>query len=196
MGQYTKVVFEGSTAAMRAFLAGWSQGKGMASDDLRRRVLWPDNWSIKTESILKGIVGAIKPGREVAVLLSDEIVDEVITALEPWAEKLELELRGRHRVHAAFFQFEFKIFARDQAAVVRNIFESLPDGVTVSTDYKPEERSDPSATGSEMYAPAHDYECRGKGTIAGNVRGVLEVHLRAHRHERIKTSDVELRLES
>jgi len=158
--------------------------------------LWPDDWDIKTESILRGIVGVIKPGGAVVVLLDNDIVDEIVTALEPWAQRLELHLRGRQRVHAASFGFEFKIFARDQVADVRSIFESLPSGVTVSADYQPEERYDPSATGSELYAPAHDYECRAKGTIGGNVRGVLEVHERAHRHERIKTSDVELRLES
>ncbi len=193
--KYTKLVFEGSSDTLRAFLAGWSAGRDMQPDELRRRVLWPDDWDIKDDGALKDIVDAITHRSDFTVLLAEDIVDPVLKALEPWQRRLAVELETRRDVRAAYFEFEFEIFARDQAADVRSIFESLPDGVDVSDDYQPAERSDPGAAGTEMYAPAHEYEFRGKGTIGGDLRGVLEVRERAKRHERIKTTHVELRLE-
>lgn len=195
MGKYTKLNVEGSSGAMRAFLAGWSSGRGMQRDDFHRRVLWPDDWDIKGEGALQGIVGAVLPGGGFAVLLDDEIVDPVVDALEPWQKRLGLSVKSRQPIRAAHFEFEFEIFSRDEAGEVRRIFEVLPDGVDVSPDYQPEEHTDLGASGAEMYAPAHDYEFRGKGTIGGELRGVLAVHERARQHERIKTRDVELQLE-
>jgi hypothetical protein len=195
MGKYTKLNVEGSSSAMRAFLVGWCAGRGMQCDDLRRRVLWPEEWNIRTEGTFQGIVDAILPGGVFAVLLDDDIVDPIVVALEPWEKRLELGVKSRQHIRAAYFKFEFEIFSRDEARAVRAIFESVPDGVNVSSDYQPEERSDLSASGAEMYAPVHDYEFRGKGTIGGELRGVLEVHERTRRHERIKTSEVGLQLE-
>ncbi len=196
MRSYTMLTLQGSSDAMRAFLAGWSAGRGMKRDDLRRRVLWPKDWRIQAESTMRGVVEALTRQSDFEVLLASEWVDEVVTALGPWSRRLDLQLLGQVPIRAAYFDFEFEIFARDQAADVRSIFEALPEGVNVSSDYNPVETSDMSASGAEMYAPAHDYKFQGKGTVGGDLRGVLEVHERARRHERIRTSDVKLRFET
>lgn len=195
MSTFTKLVVEGSSDAMRAFLAGWSAGRDMKRDDLRRRVLWPDDWGIKIDSTIKEILDTILPRGGFTVLLADEVVATIASALEPWEERLGLRVRSRHPVRGARFEFKFEIFARDQARDARKIFESVPEGVEVA-DYEIEEHTDPKAKGSEMYAPAHEYVCRARGAVEGALRGVLEVHERARRHERIKTTDVELQLES
>ena len=75
---------------------------------------------------------------------------------------------------------------------MRQIFENPPQGVHISDDYQPEEHSDASAAGTELYAPVHDYSFSGSGTVSGDLRGVLQISERARQHERIKRQSVRL----
>jgi hypothetical protein len=128
------------------------------------------------------------------VVVEAELASQLHEAMRPWAE-LPMRLRERRRVRGAAFDFRFEVFGRDEAAAVRRIFEELPEGVRVSAEYAPEEKLDPSASGTEMYAPAHAYACRAHGSVGGRLRGVLAVHERCRQHERVRAAPIQLQLE-
>ncbi|MFQ5600453.1 MAG: hypothetical protein ACE5G2_07860 [Candidatus Krumholzibacteriia bacterium] len=194
MSDFEKLVVEASGELTRGLVVGWCTAKGLSPEKIGRRILWPDDWDIRVGSTLEGIVEALRPGDVTFLLVRDDTVDELVAAMQVWETLCDLRLRSRHRVLGAYFDFKYEIFSRDEAAEVRSIFESVPDGVNLSDDYAPEERSDLGAAGTEMYAPAHAYVCRAEGTVGGRLRGVLTVRERARQHERIQIRDVRLRL--
>jgi hypothetical protein len=64
------------------------------------------------------------------------------------------------------------------------MLEAPGGGLRLSGDCDFRERSDPRAQGSEAYAPAHDYEARGRGAVEGPVDSLLALH-RACREEEL-----------
>jgi hypothetical protein len=195
MPEYVKLVFEGEPDVARGFILGWACGQSFSLRELDRNVLVPGRWDIRVESTLDSLVEAIRPGAAAVLIVETATADRVLEALPPVQGRLPLHLRARAAIRAAYFEFKYEIFDRKEAASVRAIFESLPDGADLSDDYSPEERSDPSASGAEMYAPVHAYVCRAKGTVGGNLWSVLQVHERCKQYERIQIGKVRLDLE-
>lgn len=81
------------------------------------------------------------------------------------------------RIEEGHFTFRAEAFSEAVAAEIRRALrEDVPAGVTVEVE-ETEER-DPRAKGVELFAPAHDYVYRARGTVAGSPPGVLAMHLR------------------
>ena len=196
MESFEKLLFDVSEDTLRGFAAGWGAGQGWSREEMARRMVWPDEWNIHIDSMLHDIVEALTSGRECAVLMRTDTVDRFLEALQPWERRLAVTLESRQAIRSASQEFSYKFYSRDESAVVRSIFETLPEGVEVSDDYQPRERTDSTAHGSEMYAPTHDYEFWANGTVSGDLRGVLQVSERCHQHERIKRKPVELQIDS
>ena len=196
MESYVKLVFAARERTLRGFAAGWGTGQGWSSEEIARRMIWPDDWHVEGESKLHDIIEALTPGQDCVLLMRIDTVDSFLEALQQWEARLAVTLESRETILSASMDFSFKFYSRDEANLVRSIFQTLPEGVQISQDYDPQEHSDAAAKGNEMYAPAHDYEFSGSGTVHGNLRGVLQVSERAHQHERIKRKPVQLQLES
>jgi hypothetical protein len=192
MPVFWKLAVEAERDTLRAFVVGWGSGRGWDPVELAQRVLWPDEWHVRMESVRESVVEALRPGPHSFVLVRDDVRAALVAAFTPWETSLGLRLREQRRVQRASFRFEFTLHSRDEAAAVRRIFAELPDGVRVSDDYAPEEHSETGGTGG--YAPAHAYTCRASGSVTGDLRDLLEVHARAHAHERIEAKPVELEL--
>lgn len=194
MESYEKLEFEARPDVVRSFLAGWAAGRGLSREETAHLIVWPDEWHIHVDSRIQGIVDAIIPEKDCVVLVQSDKIAELLQAVEPWERRLSLSISSRQPIDSASFKFSFEFFARDEARVVRQIFENLPTGVSISDDYQPTEHSDAAAAGPELYAPAHDYSFSGAGTLSGDLRGVLQVSERARQHERIKRQAVQLHL--
>jgi len=54
------------------------------------------------------------------------------------------------------------------------------------------EERDPEAAGVELFAPAHDYTYRARGTISGPCPGLLDLYLRAREHDFVHPGRLEL----
>lgn len=196
MESFEKLVFDVREDVLRGFAAGWGTGKGWSREEIAVRMIWPHNWNIQTDSTLHNIVESLIPGNDSTVLMRSDTIDGFLQALQLWEARLAVKLESRVVILSASMDFAFKFFSRDEAEVVRSIFETLPEDVEVSEDYQPQERTDTGAQGPEMYAPTHDYEFSASGTVRGDLRGVLQVSERCHQHERIKRKPVQLQLAS
>jgi len=194
MESWEKLEFNASQAMLRGFTAGWSTGRGWSREETAQRILWPHDWNIQVDSALEELVETFVAGKDCTVLVRSDTAGDLLQALSPWESRLAVQLKERTPIAWASFAFSFRIYAREEATQVRQIFENLPDGVTLSDDYDPQETSDSSASGSELYAPVHAYEFRGSGTVRGLLRGVLQVSERVHQHERIQRKPVHLQL--
>lgn len=191
MSTFSKLVVEADRALVRGFVHGWCTARGMSPDEVGLNVLWPQDWDVRVASMLEGIVEALKPGDLCSVLVEDRLVGPLLQALLPWSESMRV--RSQQRIQGASFAFRYEILARDAAEAVRRIFTNLPDAVRVSADYVHEVEHD--SDGGGMYAPSHRYVARGKGSVSGPLRDILEVHERCRQHERIHVDEVVLHLE-
>jgi hypothetical protein len=194
MEPWEKLEFNAHEDTLRGFTAGWGSGRGWSREEMAQRVLWPHDWHIQVDSALEELVETFVSGKDCTVLVRSDSVEALLQALVPWEHRLSVQLKARTPIASASFSFSFKFYARQEANAVRQIFENLPDGVTISDDYQPRERSDAAATGPELYAPTHDYEFSGSGTVRGELRGVLQVSERASQHERVQRKPVQLQL--
>jgi len=196
MESYEKLEFEARPEVVRSFSAGWAAGRGWTREEMAQRIIWPEEWHVQIDSKMQEIVGAITHEVECIILVRSDTIADLLKAVEPWERRLSMTLRSRQLIESASFKFSFKFYSREEAEQVRQLFENLPAGVQMSDDYQPVERADASASGPELYAPAHDYSFSGSGTLSGDLRGVLQISERARQHERIKRQAVRLQLGS
>ena len=190
MSACAKITLETDELLARGFLRGWCTARGLSRPEQERRVLWPQEWGVRVTSFVEGIVEALRPGPFTVLLVDTELLPALRAALEPWADSMRL--RDAHAIDGAAFDFHFEIFAPDEAAAVQGIFATVPAGVRLSDDYSPQVTSKTGERG--MYAPAHGYVCRGRGTVSGELFDVLEVHERCRQYERVRIEEVVLRV--
>jgi hypothetical protein len=81
-------------------------------------------------------------------------------------------------------EYEWEIV--DSRSVKKTTFEFKFD------NYQPKETFDPDAKGAEGYAPLHEYTFQGKGTIVGDVEGVLKVYQKLEGNQFIHCEEIEI----
>ena len=176
----------GSKDELRGFVDGWAAASRIPPADLARRVLWADEWDVQLRD--RGWRSFLQ-GRVQGLLVSDDLADALLDALQSHGRSLEP--RFRRSVESARFEFEFEIFGRSEADAVRALFASCPPGVRLE-NYVLDEKTDPSAAGIELLGSLHDYVLRGSGTAQGSPGPVLALHERIRQRERIRASDITL----
>lgn len=105
-----------------------------------------------------------------------------------------MRLAEVHAVRSARFQFSYKAFAPRYAKEIRDLLAGLPAGVALHGE-GPTEHLDKSATGMEAYAPVHDYEFTGEGSLDGRVDLVITARAKFAAHPLMHVERIELELE-
>jgi hypothetical protein len=95
-------------------------------------------------------------------------------------------------IRSARFEFSLRIYSREHAARIRELFTALPPGVELTSDSGFKELIDPAAEGAHSLAPAHGYELRGEGVVEGPFEGVLSLHRICRELELIKERPLRL----
>jgi len=103
----------------------------------------------------------------------------------------KLEILEESKLERAEVTFAFKTPSRDIAKQIRKVLDHLPAGVS-TIDYEPKEIVDPGARGAEVYSPAHDYTFSGKGSLEGDVGGVIETRRKLDEIDFVDTGEIEL----
>lgn len=89
------------------------------------------------------------------------------------------------------FGFEAEAYNPEIGAKIHDALNSdLPDGI-LCVDLEKEERH-PEARGVELFAPAHDYVYKARGTIVGTPPGILEMNRRLVRLDFVHEEPLEL----
>jgi hypothetical protein len=106
-------------------------------------------------------------------------------------ERQDLRLESAREVIEGRFGFTAEAFNQEIGARIHAALNTdLPDGIAC-VDLEKEERH-PEAKGIEMFAPAHDYVYRSRGTIVGTPPGILEMNRRIVRLDFVHEEPLEL----
>jgi hypothetical protein len=157
---------------------------------------WPvfnHEFGIQDETLaetLKEWVGLSDP---LTRLIIPEVALPIVRRALDDPRSVGLALRSARPIVTSSFDFTLAVFNAELGAKVRDIFGKVPPSVTV-TGWAPIEEENPDATGVELYSPAHDYELKGQGAVAGPFREVLYVHEQARRVSQVKESRLALEL--
>lgn len=186
--KYEELVIEGPTPLSKGFLYGLVFGKG-----LKTPIIINSERSINRASLeefIKEWIGHL--GNIMHVIVTREAADEITSAINSLKDRLEIEVKSRKTVEKASFEFEYKAYAPFYGDLLQAFFKDLPDGVSLSEDYKPEVTKHPDAVGAEGYAPEHDYEIEAHGTVTGPLIEILELHKKADDEVLIEVEGIDL----
>src|SRR5687768_15620965 len=117
----------------------------------------------------------------------------VVFASEDHAREIERDLRveSLREVMEGRFGFKAEAYNPEIGAKIHDALNSnLPDGI-MCVDLEKEQRH-PEAKGVEMFAPAHDYIYKSRGTILGTPPGILEMNRRLCRLDFVHEEPLEL----
>lgn len=168
MATYREVVFQGSASAVEAFLAGFKQGKGWASE----LYVICGHQCIKTESTGHKILEALKLEKDIThVLISDPRTPAVVEAVKA-AKEIGLKVMANTLVKQASFGYKFYTANKRIGASIQRLLNGMPAGLK-AIDPLEKALYNPGAKGAEGYAPEHDFELKGSGIIEGPIDLVL-----------------------
>jgi hypothetical protein len=186
--RYHELVIEGRRGLAMGFVHGYLAGR-----ELTDEVFDAEAEGVCCESFREKFREFLNPKREtIHLLVPEHLVDKAKEALVRSGERdISLRLLHERVIDRLRFSYSFQVYSREHGRRIRSWFEEPPEGVTLSRKAVMAERIDPDAKGIEMYSPVHDYELKGKGTVEGAVRGVLEFYRLCRDEELIQTGELE-----
>jgi hypothetical protein len=173
MARYHELLIEGPRGWTLGFIQGFLRGRGEENE----------TFDAEEEGIDCGDLGErvhelIHRSEEVDHLIAPEsALPTIRRAVEnATAFGRRIEIRSERPLAGVRFTFSTVVYSREHAKKIRRIFYQLGEGVRLSEDTAFDEIVDPGAKGIEAYAPVHDFELRGKGSVEGSVDGVVELY--------------------
>jgi len=165
MSHYAEFVIHGDDREIVAFLAGFAAGSGQEQAFV---------FAAEAGFRISALRERLKHHGEVTHVICDAPHrDRLRAAIEKAAPRFDFEIKEERRIERAYFPFSFETPNRQAAEAIKGVLGSLPKGVKAA-DYAPQEVTDPSARGPEVYSPVHEYTFSGRGVIEGDVLGVVE----------------------
>ena len=190
MKQYELVV-EGREDFVKGFVRGI-----VAGSESNTRVLFNNENDISRTTFKDKIKEFFDTLKAHTHLIVDETTVSLIEdVLKKEGDKLDLKIISKLSVVSATFKFKYKAYAENYGTMLKGIFENLPEGVSVSEDYAPNEEIHPESIGAEAYAPEHDYIIRAKGSVTGNLDALLELYTKCRKEPLLSIENIELEFE-
>lgn len=187
MATYREVVLQGSASAVEAFLAGFKQGKGWASEFY----FVCDHNCIKAESTAHKILEALKLEKDIThVLITEPRTPAVVEAVKG-AKKTGLKVMTNKPVKKACFGYKFFTANKRLGSRVKRLFNQMPAGLK-RIEPKEKEIYHPKSKGAEGYAPEHDFELKGSGSIEGPLDLVIEFRRLLEKLEPVNVTPITL----
>ena len=188
-GRYREIVVVGPRGFTLGFIEGFLRGRGVDGD-----VLDAEREGFDVASLRERVRELLHPKVDTLHLLTPETLAPAVREAVGAAALRGASMAIRHErpLAGARFSFSFAVYSRPHAERIRGYFEHLPEGARLSPDSSFVESLHPDEIGVEVYAPAHDYDLRGKGTVVGSMEGVLSLYRTCRDEELIRESPVEL----
>lgn len=181
--KYYDFIIKGPERELCAYLNGYLRGKGVKSG-----YLFTGCHPFESH-FLKELIHY--HGEVVHLICRANLRSMITAAVKQSPEELDSEIVESKPVTKATFGFKFDTANRSVAGAIKRLLGRHPAGVKL-IDYEPEETFNPDAKGAEGYAPLHEYTFSGKGTIVGDVEGVLKVRQKLTGNEFIHCDEIEI----
>jgi len=176
-------IIKGDEDKLRAYLNGYFRGKGV-----KQGYLFTSSHPFQSH-FLKELIQF--HGEVIHLICRSSLRPAIRTAVKRVPEELSAEIVDSRPVKKASFEFKFKTANRQAAGAIKRLLGRHPAGVKL-IEYEPKESFNPNAKAHEGYAPLHPYTFSGKGTIVGDVEGVLKVYQKLDGNEFIHTDEIDI----
>ena len=124
------------------------------------------------------------------VICTEALRGTLHDALAKAAPRYKFEIKDERKIERATFSFKVKTPSTKVAKAVKDAIAKPPRNVTI-TGFAPREREDPSAKGTEVYTPAHEYMFEAEGTVEGDI-AVIEMRAKLAAIEFVTCDEIEL----
>jgi len=186
---FREIAIEGPRGWTAGYVQGFVRGRSASAV-----VLDAEHEGCDVASARERFREFLSRGSEIAHLLVEDsaaaLVHEAVEAAAAGGRLVQVRLE--RSIVGASFGFSVECFSEVAGRRIREFLRNLPEGVKTSADTEIDEIVDPSARGIEPYAPIHDFEFRARGTVLGDVAGVLRVHRVLDGDELVDVSGVRL----
>ena len=188
-GHYREIVLVGPRGFTLGFIEGFLRGRGLEGD-----VLDAEREGFDVASLRERIRELLHPSIDTLHLLTPEPLAPAVREAVGTAALRGASMTIRHErpVAGARFSFSFTVYSRPHADRIRGYFQHLPEGARLSPDSSFEESIHPDEIGVEVYTPSHEYELRGRGTVAGAIEAVLSLFRTCRDEDLIREGPVDL----
>ncbi len=187
MSEWHELVIQGAERTLRAFVVGFSAGRGETA-----RILYGGDIELETASIGERLKELFAAGSHHAVFAPAPFVAALADAVNARGKEVSLRIESRRVVTGASFSFRVEVFTPELAREIRALLvESLPPGARVD-GFSEQQESHPEARGPEPFAPLHSCEYRASGRVIGAFVAVIDVWKRAHEHECVETGSLSI----
>jgi hypothetical protein len=188
MAEYREIGITGRFDLVRGFVVGFLAGRafpapalfshesGMGRARLGERVL---GWT--------GVLG-----HAAYVVVDGRVADDLVREIVAREAELDLKVSSDRRIQGATLDFHYRVFGKAYAREIQGLFRSIPEGLEVRYESKPEETVDPGARGVELYSPEHEYEYSARGSVSGDFAGVHAFFETLVRHPLVEVGEVRL----
>ncbi len=166
---FYEIVLAGPLDVIHGYLAGLVVGsgeKGPLYFSLDEKITGP-----RISNRVKEFIH-IRP-RECHLVAESSMRSLIKKRAKAMTESCGVELVSEQRIRTARFAFEYRAYARRYGREIQDLISGLPQTLKI-LDHEFEEKFDPDAKGAEGYAPAHDYEICGKGSVVGRIDRVIK----------------------
>lgn len=185
---FFEVVFRGKPRVVRAFLSGLVLGAGHKASI---------HFSFEDGVHHEGKAEMLKEKLRLRPLDVHVVVDGDTSALlkklaRRITEETGLEITSHRKVRSASMEFAFHAYARKYDWDIAQVFDNLPAGLKLR-GYKHTVHKDPSARGVEAYAPTHDYEASGSGTVTGPADQLIAFRKKLADYPLVEAEDIVLK---
>ncbi len=171
--RYSEFVIDGTKGWDLGFVSGFLHGRGLGG-----RIINAENEGFDCEPLREQLRKLFGSGLDTVHFLVPEdlvkIVEEAVSA--SGKASYPLVVRHKRTIAGADFNFSVHTYARKEGQLIRKTLENPPEGVRVTMGKPFEETVDPASVGVELYAPSHEYELEGRGTVEGALDGVIELY--------------------
>jgi len=181
--RYTEVVVSGHAHGAISYLRGFLEGRGLDPG----RLFDAESEGFACEPLRERIRDLVDPAHATLhLLVPADLLAPVREAIDQGAQRGEpMVLKDTRPIASARFSFEFAAFSRADGERLQALLASPGAGLKLDPGSGVEISLEPTATGTEGYAPLHEYEAHGKGTVTGEVPAVIQFYRRAGQEELI-----------
>ncbi|HOX25800.1 MAG TPA: hypothetical protein PLL30_10475 [Candidatus Krumholzibacteria bacterium] len=188
---FHEAVFKGSPKALRGLLTGLALGSGVASP-----YWFHDEADIADPGAPKRARRVVEklrlvPAAEVRVVVGGGLAALLRRLRRQIAASGVCELDSLRRIKTARAALRYHTYAKRYDDEVQILLRDLPRGVTLEAPTRTV-RTDPHAQGVEVYSPAHEFESRGGGVLAGRFDLVIGLRDRLDVHPLIECDQVDI----
>ena len=185
---YYEVIVEGTLDLVKGFVLGYLEGSGIQGE-----AIFGEEHHVENESKFGQLMRLLHvKGEQVHLIVGIGLHDLLKEAVSRRKNELKVEIVSVKKITDASFDFSYKAYNKELGEKLKEKFGNLPEGLTMESGYKPDEKINPEGKGVEAYAPLHEYELKAKGRIRGPIKAVINFYGEVEHISMVELGDIKL----